>query len=136
VGAHRVQKCLEEALDHLALRIHPHGHAAEHPHDEEAVAWLAHIHQLVIRAQGDCERCLPIWDHVGRLLQLDNLAVCNLAAVVDQRQCADGCADVARARNRLVDLTAVDFDLDGVVTCEAAEKGDFHTRNDRSCSDD
>ena len=131
-----VEERLEEALDRPTPRVHAHRHAAEDPRHDEPVARLAHVHQLVVRAQRDRVRRLPVRDRVRRLLQPDHLAVRELAAVVHERHRADGRADVARARRWLVDLAAVDFDLHGVVAGEAAEEGDFHVGNDGSRPDD
>src|SRR6267142_5949744 len=133
---HDIEECLEEALDRPAPRVHAHGHAAEYPGDDQAVARLAYVHELIVRAQGDRVRRLSVRDRVRRLLQPDDLAVCELATVVDEGHRADGRADVAWACRRLIDLTAVDFNLDGVVTGEAAEEGDLHIGNDGSRPDD
>lgn len=55
---------------------------------------------------------------------------------MDEGHGSDGGADVARAASGLVDLAAVDFDLDGVGAGEAAEEGDFHVGDDGCGTDD
>jgi len=55
---------------------------------------------------------------------------------VDEGHRTDRRADVAWACRRFIDLTTVDFNLDGVVAGEATEEGDLHIWNDGSRPDD
>ena len=80
---HDVQEGLEEAFDRPSSWVDAHGYAAEYARDDETVTRLAHVYELVVRAQGDRVRGLPVWNRIGRLLQPDDLTVCKLAAVVD-----------------------------------------------------
>ncbi|KAH9969328.1 hypothetical protein BGW80DRAFT_1335609 [Lactifluus volemus] len=133
---HHVEKSLEQALDRPTTWIHAHQHTAEYTRDNETVARLAHVHQFIVRAERDRVWRLTIRHRVGRLLQSDHLSVRKLAAVVHERHGADRGTDVARAGRWLIDLTAVDPDLHGVVAGEAAEKGSVHVGDDGGGSDD
>ena len=80
--------------------------------------------------------CLAIGHRVGGLLQADDLPVGEFAAVVHERHGPERGADVAGAALGFVNLTTVDFDLDGVVAGEAAEERNFHVGNDGCRSND
>jgi hypothetical protein len=76
-------------------------------------------------------RGLAIWHCVRSFLQPDDLPVCKFTAIVHERHCPNGSTDIPWAPSWLLDLATVDFDLNSMRACEAAEERDLHVWNHR-----
>lgn len=81
-------------------------------------------------------RRLTIRNAVGRLLELDNLLVGEIAAIVNNLHGVGGSADWSWALGGFLDFAPIEAYRDGVVADSALEKGLLHVRHDGSGPND
>jgi len=74
---------LEQGLDRPLPRIDSDGVTPEDACDFDTVAGFAYVDELFVSTQRDRVRGLAIWDVVGCFLELNDLLVCEFAAVVN-----------------------------------------------------
>ena len=78
------------------------------------------VHKLVVAAQDDGMRGLPVGYSVGGLLQPDDLSIGELAAIVNEAHRAHCTTDIAGAAVRLGNAAAFNLDSVGVRALQAA----------------
>ena len=129
---HRIYESSEQTLQGPLPRVGSNAHTPENPTNTNSITRFGEIHQFIIHAHLDAVWGLASRYLIRRLLDLPNLAVGKVGAVVDQGEgLLWGSANVARTDWWLSDFAAGDGDEKSVVAGLAAEKGSLEVWEER-----